>query len=255
MLGWYKYNAKEKKHIHHLVLSDCLGLPAAVLLYALLTWPFARFHAAVPGPLFLRGALVLASLAAFLLTVVVPAPTESMNAFKSERVLGRWVYLTRQGIALQFVHQLLSLFDHFRGLTHTVACFIAAFGWFVTIQWYVLVRPNADYRAECKVWHERGVPMLSIEYASHLIPMPVAVVDMLACKDRVVQVHPAFFLAALSPLTSWIGNLFCSVLGSASKVCERWIEQSLIRSIYCYTVDLWILFVFQIHLMEICSST
>jgi hypothetical protein len=126
-------------------------------------------------------------------------PRADTEAFFAQKFFGRYIYLTRLGIATQAVHQLLSLDSRFDSLTNgAMAFFVASLAWFVTIQFYALVVPNPEYQKEVKLWEERGVPFKMINNVTHVPPLFVACVDLVLCKDRSaleLGVAPALLMA------------------------------------------------------------
>merc|ERR1712008_180127 len=91
---------------------------------------------------------------------------------------------------LQAWHQVFSLLSAFSPrltvLTHGMSIWIASLGWFVTIQYFALVVPNALFKRECEIWRERGVQFKEVGIVLHLPAFLIAVLDLLLAKNVTV---------------------------------------------------------------------
>lgn len=147
------------------------------------------------------------------LDAVSPTPLSSMTQLYAclQGPLGRYIFLTRQTMALQFVHQSVSVVLQLQGSrlllgTDVLAPVVAGAGAFVTIQFFMLVLPNEMFGDDCKMWKARGFDLKVIASALHVPQLPIAIVDLCVLRKRgvlrsvmpsLVHVVSVFFIYAL----------------------------------------------------------
>ncbi len=133
-----------------------------------------------------------AGLASFVLyqhIFVAPFPTEDDEMFKVTQKIGRWVFLTRQTLALQAIHGIVSLLSSqtFPALvkgTHATAVLLGGLGLFVTSQYFVLVANHPDFLLSCKKWRDRGLPFRALMHFTHIPCGVLSLLDLAVIKNR-----------------------------------------------------------------------
>lgn len=103
--------------------------------------------------------------------------------------LGQWIFLTRQTISLQAVHLVASLVTPFCSArlavgTYTLAVYIGGLATFVTIQFFALVTPNAQYQKDKEAWAAQGVYFGLINDILHTPGLFLTLADICVCKNR-----------------------------------------------------------------------
>jgi len=189
---WKGASANEQAHLAFLRRLDALVVPMFAIWYllqAFLATPWLPDSG--PGPVdHLWVHSVLAVLAVWILGIhctALPSAREDQEAFGVQQKIGRWVALTRHCLALQAWHQVMSLlsfaFPQLVALTHGVSVWIATLGWFVTIQYFVLVVPSPAMEEECAEWAERDVQFREVGLVNHVFALPIALVDLVWAKN------------------------------------------------------------------------
>jgi hypothetical protein len=119
--------------------------------------------------------------------------------------LGRFVFLTRQSIALQAIHLLFTCFVPFLGQQlaagiYTLSVFVGGWGVFVTVQFFVLVVPGEKYQKTCDMWASRGIMFKLIGQLTHIPGAFLAAADVCLLKSKktssthfgLIQTTPSF---------------------------------------------------------------
>jgi hypothetical protein len=103
-------------------------------------------------------AAAITSLVYYQHVAVCPYSTaeSSPETFTAQLKVGRWIFLTRQCLALQMCHCVASLaamtfYPALRVPTHSVAVLTGGLGIFVTVQYFILVVPDALFQKTARV--------------------------------------------------------------------------------------------------------
>ena len=187
-----KYDREEERQHRHTRRLDHIGVGFLLVLY-IATLHMLERRAEVelveaPRPV-LISQLSIAILAMFNLYVeIYVLPRGTKEAEDDFRVtygpFGRWVYLTHQTIGVLAIHAVISAVAPFvsRRLafgTYAASPVVGASGVFVTVQYFNLVFSHPDHEKECQVWAARGVYFGFIDCLRHILPMVVAVSDIM----------------------------------------------------------------------------
>lgn len=224
-IEWSEYTGQELEHAAFLVRADIYGFPAFLICYLIKAWcvtdvrrgaaaaaehnrsSWKHVESILPQLKWLVE-VALAVLAIYVLALhclAMPTPTASQHAYHAQSSVGRWIYLTRQCLTLQAVHQTLSLFahssSHLSAVTHGTAVWIAALGFFVTMQYFLLVVPSKGFQEECQAWHRKGVHFEEVSAFLHIPAAVIAFVDLLFVRNPLLM-HVCFSLRATLILTA-----------------------------------------------------
>lgn len=171
---------------------------------------------------------VLAALAVYLLLLHMlaqPTPQKSQEAFQAQKVFGRWIYLTRHGLALQACHQLtlvLSLaWPRLAVLTAGIAMFIGTLASFVTIQFFSLVVPNSGFQAEVKEWDERGVQFGLLQDIIHIPALFIALADILLVQEFAI-LRAAFSLRTTTAILAFYVVVYLMLIFFNFSTTRHW---------------------------------
>eukprot|EP00930_Biecheleria_cincta_P104128 TRINITY_DN96302_c0_g1_i1.p1 TRINITY_DN96302_c0_g1~~TRINITY_DN96302_c0_g1_i1.p1 ORF type:complete len:295 (-),score=44.52 TRINITY_DN96302_c0_g1_i1:373-1257(-) len=200
-LSWDGMDKEEKAHASHNFRLDLIMAPIFLVWYGVLATMAAPSHKAAQDALLsgtsspwtwaaflLRSALAALAVYFLLLHMLAqPAPQKNQEAFQAQKVFGRWIYLTRHGLALQACHQLISVLSlvwpWLAVVTSCITMVIGSLAAFVTIQFFLLVAPNAGYKAEVKEWDERGVQFGLLQDIIHIPALFIALADILLVQN------------------------------------------------------------------------
>ena len=211
------YSPQEKAFHQKLLAVDfvviCLGPFALTALFKALSPNLdAAAYSNVRPQVVLVASVLSAVLAVFVLyehALVCPFPMEdTVDIWGVTQKIGRWIYLTRQVLAIQAFHVVASCLADFdlwpamRVPTHSASVLVAGLGIFVTIQFFALVYNDPTFLDECQKWAKRGIPFRFLHAWVHIPCGFLAIVDILVIKDRLL------LRAATSPLTDLVGY-FC----------------------------------------------
>jgi len=180
-----------------ILAADCIGVPTTIAVYLTAAWVVARGRPDAP-PAAPTGVIVVqiigAVVAAFALYVNAlcqPYPRREDKVYNAVAgPFGRWIFLTRQTLALQAVHFTVSVLAPFSSLqlttgTYIWAVYLGGQGLFVTIQFFTLVTPNPEYKKACLLWASRGVNFKAIGLIAHIPAGCLAIMDICVFKSRV----------------------------------------------------------------------
>jgi len=223
VLKYDKYNEAEKKRHARIAFADYIGVPVWVALYiwaATRVVSFEGFDATeltgteISASRFDESVVIFAALTSAVIAVfmlyqharVLPYPlAKSVEMFEVMRPIGRWIFLTRQTLATQAVHATLTWMSlrfpsmyWLRVPSYCMSVLVAGLGIFVTIQYFVLVAPDAHFKEDNRMWASRGVPHRAIAHMVHIPAAFLAFADILVVKNR----------AALLLLTPTLLELF-----------------------------------------------
>lgn len=203
-LSWNGYKPQELAQRSRIRCLDALVVPIFAFWYVamarLVTTDISLASATAlaatqpPSTLVSGTRIALALLAVYVLavhSVAFPSPTEDNETYVAMSKLGRWIFLTRHGVCLQAWHQVLSLaslwYPSLIVPTHGICIWIASLGWFVTIQYFVLVAPNEQFQKDCVMWKkDRGVQFKEVGFLLHALALPIAVADMALVRNASV---------------------------------------------------------------------
>ncbi|CAE7215533.1 unnamed protein product [Symbiodinium pilosum] len=202
-----KYDHEEERQHWHTRHLDHIGVCFLSVIYMVMLYALGHgTDPSVPAPpaLVFSAQVVVAILALFNLYVELYAlPRATKEADDDFLVtygpLGRWVYLTHQTIGALAVHAIISVMAP--SVSGRLACgsyaaspLVGASGVFVTIQYFNLVFSHPDHEKQCQVWAARGVRFGFIDCMRHILPMIVAVFDiMLKHGDTLRATMPSTF--------------------------------------------------------------
>lgn len=215
---WEDYTPKELALRSFLLRTDLLGYPVSFCVYLLLGYALSPaagvLEVSLPplAALMLLSSALLASFIAFQNSFALPSPAEIENErFGAVTKFGRWVFLTRQTLAIQAIHMSLSLVaasgaaPGLHVITHTMAPVSAGVAIFVTVQFFALVAPTADYAKECKLWEKRQIPYRELQSFMHIPAGFLGLLDVVMLKQR------ALALATCPPLLTLLAVYFVYV--------------------------------------------
>jgi len=152
---------------------------------------------------------------------VMPSPQAEDNSFKAMKRIGSWVFLTRHCLTLVCWHMVYSLLSFLSPLlfamTHGMTIWISSLGWFVSIQYFVLVRPNPAYKETNDLWAERGVNREFASMAIHIPPCILCTLDLFLGKQhQVLNLATNFFF-------SWLINFVYTVFYLSGMWTNCWV--------------------------------
>jgi len=153
------------------------------------------------------------------------AEDKSFNAVAGP--FGRWIYLTRQTLALQAVHFFMSFIGPFFSVrmtygTYIMALFLDGLGLFVTVQFFSLVAPNAEYIKMCGVWARRGVDLKATNNLTHIPAGCLAFMDILVLKSKtlLIEATPTITVLVLVALVYVV--FYLTIITVNFWVTSRW---------------------------------
>jgi len=186
-VAWDGYDEQEQARKVATLVLDAVGIPVFIIWYVVLATAVADANGngtSDEGPLPVK--IFLATAAVFILKlhcIDAPATSKIQDAWMSQAKMGRWIYLTRHCITLQAIHLVLSVMatwsQWLTALTNGMTLWIAGLGWFVTIQFFLLVAPNPGYKEECKIWQSRGVQFKELMHFLHIPSLFLGSLDVL----------------------------------------------------------------------------
>lgn len=198
---WDGYTSKERLEARRKVAIDMVGVPLFGFWYlaqASFATSSAAFgdeiHEARHIPEWQYAVRLLLALAAGYVmlshSVAQSDPQESDEGFKFMSWIGRWIFLTRNGLCLQAWHQVFTLLSPMSSwltsVTHGASLWIATLGWFVTIQYFLLVFNHPTYLQEIAKWAERGVAFKEVGILVHVPALLIAVLDLTLARSTPV---------------------------------------------------------------------
>lgn len=111
-------------------------------------------------------------------------PPVSGDTLRVTSTIGPFAFFTKQALCLQTVHAWLSLWPPMLTLVHQTAITIAAIALSLTLLFLKLNWFEANWRKEnYEPWRRRGVPMAFVALTAHLLPLPVALLDIAVVKQ------------------------------------------------------------------------
>jgi len=234
-LEWNGYTAEEVERRSEKRRLDAVVVPIFAAWYLLLATcaaapegAAAAASAAPPSMSTVVMQAVLAAAAVYVLAVhciAFPSPTANQDAWKVQSILGRWTYLTRHCVTLQAWHQVLSFASVWiPGLvapTHGFSICVATLGWFVTIQYFVLVVPSQPFKDDIELWRKRGVHFKELGEILHVPALPIAVLDLLFGKTAAV-LHAAVSMPATGTLLAAYVLIYLSLIAANYRVVGVW---------------------------------
>jgi len=249
--GWSGYSAKERNERSRKLRLDAVSIPLSVLWYCFLAKLSLRGaavseasdadHERTTTQCLVQAILAVAAVYALMVNILgMPATTADSDAFRAQGVAGKWVYLTRHGLVLQTWHQILSLASvvspHLDLMTHATAPWAAAFGWFICIQYFVVVVPSKTAQEEIEVWNKRGVDFAGINFLAHAPALPIALLDVVCAKSapllRVAVSAPVvyifligyifFYLSIIILNYRWVGAWPYGLLKGLGTSISKW---------------------------------
>lgn len=163
--------------------------------------------------------LLLALVTLFVLVINVwhlPMDAFDMESLRVRSKMGRWIFLTKHCLVLQAWHQLFSvlapLSSWLSALTHGISLWVAALGWFMTVQFLLLVRNHPDFLAMCELWESRGVQYKRVAYLVHVPASMVAVLDLIIVKDATCLLATLSFPRTFALPCAYIGFYYLLIL-------------------------------------------
>lgn len=224
---WGKYDEAEKALHRHIRVSDYLGGLVMTVAYLLAAWCASGDPVVLPEtpPLVLFLQVCCAALGLFTIYLHIfsqPNPTKREAEIYGclSGPCGRWIFLTRQTLALQAVHLFASLVSPFcsRSIatgTYALAVYVGGQATFVTIQFFTLVFPQAEYKKACETWAARGVYFKLIGKLTHTPGLCLMIADICLCKNRnalrnLTLSVPVMMFIILGYTVLYIGQLFAN---------------------------------------------
>eukprot|EP00040_Diaphanoeca_grandis_P044361 m.270739 g.270739 ORF g.270739 m.270739 type:complete len:285 (+) comp91318_c0_seq1:179-1033(+) len=199
----FTWNGYTEESLHRIIANqrkDPAGLAFIAGLFFCMVWLAGGFeaskqhvsHNAVMGnPL---GAALLAGVAVWpLLFSMFETPLtekkQDADTWAVQTHLGRWIYLTRWLLTLQFWFSVASMIAETYGGQTRIAMYsfatpMTAFAVFVTIQYYSLVRYNPKFLEKVALWKSRGEDLVFIGDVEHAPAAIISLVDLFIVKDR-----------------------------------------------------------------------
>jgi len=188
------YTRKELELNHSIKKRDYFFFPLFLALYLFGGWALSARQVDVPHAteqsVFLSGICALVS--GFVIHQhrnVIPTPKEENEHFLVVKSVGRWIFLTRQCLALGFIH-MTSTFLAYTGIlpslvlyTYSMTLLIAGLSIFVTIQYFILVWPHPDFAADVIKWRKLGIPFGLVCGFVHVPCGFIAIFDILILRD------------------------------------------------------------------------
>jgi hypothetical protein len=103
--------------------------------------------------------------------------------------LGRFIWLTHQGIGLVAIHSVASVLTPFFSVrlalgTYRLAVLVGGLASFITIQFFILVFFTPAFSDECKLWEALGVDCRFLEASRHAPPLMLAIADVCFLRHR-----------------------------------------------------------------------
>mmetsp|Transcript_37541 Transcript_37541/g.74540 ORF Transcript_37541/g.74540 Transcript_37541/m.74540 type:complete len:291 (+) Transcript_37541:69-941(+) len=197
--GWAGYSADEKKEHYRKLVIDVISFPFCGLWYCFLASLVLPGSAAgetsaadferTTSQCVVQAILAVAAVYALMMNIIgMPGTTADSDAHRAQSAaLGKWIYLTRHGLALQAWHQILSLASvvspQLNLMTHGATLWVAAFGWFICIQYFVMVVPSQACQEEFALWKSRGLDFEGIDFLVHAPALPIALLDVAYAKS------------------------------------------------------------------------
>mmetsp|Transcript_97873 Transcript_97873/g.204083 ORF Transcript_97873/g.204083 Transcript_97873/m.204083 type:complete len:302 (-) Transcript_97873:83-988(-) len=232
-LFWDGHSAKEEQARWQKRKLDSIVIPCFALWY----WVQARFvsppgaaiiDVAPPSSLTFYLRVFLAIAAVWVLVVHVwafPAPAEDQDAFTVQRHVGRWAYLTRHCICMQACHLSFSCLawaiPSLAVLTDAMVVWVGALGWFVTIQYFILVVPSKPFQQDCDLWAGRGVQFKEVGAVVHVPAMFLALADLLLSRSA-AGLREAFDFKNTYELVLLYTLFYLAVIVLNHQVTDKW---------------------------------
>lgn len=202
--------------------ADLIGSPFLVVWFFVLSTSTAQKDADLPTAAPPTALLVAQGIMAFVAVMTFLYHTQTWptkhgdDIFNAIKYIGRWLFLTRHCLSLQAVHMTLSFYAawtndaYVQQLVYGSSLWIGGLGFFVTIQYFLLVHNNPEFVAKCKdnVRLRGFFGLLDFRGFMGWLHIPAL---PLACFDTIVAKRHSFLLegAVSLPATAAMIVFYC----------------------------------------------
>lgn len=192
---------EEYRTYRYEIWLEALGTPVAIGVYVLLAMTTVRKDAEIPSERTLAMAILQLVLALVSFLMLFSGffrwPQKEDNTYHAKRYLGRWLFLTRHCIIYQVSHLSLSFIGtvfeiaFIQRLVYGSTLWVGALGFFVTIQFFLLVWNNPKFVETCDKMEAAGhrcfcglISFRGYDALIHIPPICLSICDVTLVKQH-----------------------------------------------------------------------